>query len=196
MTTGQDENGRRGRGADLLASLPGGRPGPGIDPAAFEELRTAVLEIREQVAGLRTGAQAELLTPDGLAAWEEGFLERLGGMLSGRMEAAAERIGKAGEGLIAEVGEMEERRAGERTELREAVSGVEKTLSRIDANFNASQQRALRYLDGIRSGLGNVEKALGRLQLGWWIVLALCVFLTGMVVESRVHLLHDLLSDI
>ena len=193
MTTGHDETGRRPGKPDLLASLPGAA---GIDPAAFEELRAAVLDIRERVAGLRAGAQAEPLTPEGLVAWEEGFLERLGGMLSGRMEAAAERIAGAGETLIAEVGEMEERRAGERTELREAVSGVEETLGRFDASFGGSQQRALGYLDGVRSRLGNVEEALGRLRIGWWVVLALCVFLTGMVVESRVQVLRDLLSDI
>ena len=191
MTTGHDDTGRRAGKPDLLASLPGP---PGIDPAAFEELRAAVLEIREEVAGLRSGAQAEPLTREDLAAWEEGFAERLGGILSSGLDAAEERIGKTVERSIAAAGGLEERR--ERVALREAVSGVGKTLERVEAKVNASDGRAVRYLEGILSMLRELETLPGRLKASWWIVLAFCVFLTGMVVESRVQVLRDLLSDL
>ena len=191
MTTGHDDTGRRAGKPDLLASLPGP---PGIDPAAFEELRAAVLEIREEVAGLRSGAQAEPLTREDLAAWEEGFAERLGGILSSGLDAAEERIGKTVERSIAAAGGLEERR--ERVALREAVSGVGKTLERLEAKIRAFDGRAVRYLEGILSMLRELEPLPGRLKASWWIVLAFCVFLTGMVVESRVQVLRDLLSDL
>ena len=184
MTTGRDDASRRVGKPDLLASLPGA---PGIDPAAFEELRAAVLEIREQVAGLRSGAHAEPLTPEDLAAWEEGFLKRLGGILSGELEAAEERIGKTVEQSIAGASGLEERR--ERVKLREAVSGVEKTLEKLEAKIRAFDGRAMRYLEGISSMLREVETALGGMQRGWWIVLGLCVTVTGLVAAA------DLLLD-
>ncbi len=53
MTAERDGKSRRTAQPDLLASLPDERPAPGIDPAAFEELRIAVRDIREQLAGLR-----------------------------------------------------------------------------------------------------------------------------------------------
>ena len=86
MTTERDGKSRRTARPDLLASLPDERPAPGIDPAAFEELRTAVQDIGEQLAGLREAASAERLAPEALEAWGDKLCDpgRRGGADSGR----------------------------------------------------------------------------------------------------------------
>jgi len=179
MTTGHDDTGRRARKPDLLASLPGA---PGIDPAAFEEVRAAVLDMREQMAGLRSGAHAEPLTRDDLAAWEEGFLARLGGILTREMEAASESIGKTVEHSIEAAGGLEGAR--ERAALREAVSGVGKTLEGIEATIRAFDGKVIRYLEGVLSLLTEVETIVDGMRRGWWIVPGLCVLVTGLVVAA------------
>lgn len=174
MTAGRDEDGRRG--PDLLAGVP-------AEPAAFEEVRAWMLDIRERLTALEAAPERpEPLTREDLAAWEEGFLARLGAMVSEGTDAAAERIGQTVEHSIAAAGGLEERR--ERAALGEAVSGMGKTLERIETKVKASDARAVRYLEGILSLVQEVETALGRMRLDWWIVLGLCLTVAGLVVAA------------
>ena len=50
MTAERDGKSRGTGQPNLLASLPDERPGPGIDPAAFEDVRTAVRDLRKRFA--------------------------------------------------------------------------------------------------------------------------------------------------
>ncbi len=191
MTTGRDGSGRRR--PDLLAGVPAE---PGIDPAAFEEVRAWMLDIRER---LTAPERPEPLTREDLAAWEEGFLARLGAMVSREADAAAESIAKSVERSVTEAGGLEERR--ERFAIRDGVSGIGKTLERIEAKVDAFDGRTVRYLEGISSGLREVGTALDRMRRGRWIVPGLCMTITGLAVaagmalESRIHLFYSLLPD-
>ncbi len=198
MTTGRDESGRRG--PDLLAGVPAEPPPPGIDPAAFEEVRAWMLDIRERLTALEASPERpEPLTREDLAAWEEGFLARLGAMVSGEADAAAESIAKSVERSVTEAGGLEERR--ERVAIRDGVSGIGKTLERVEAKVDASDGTAVRYLEGIASRLREVGTALDRMRRGRWIVPGLCMTITGLAVaagmalESRIHIFRSLLPD-
>ena len=192
MTTGRDESGRRG--PDLLAVVPAA---PEIDPAAFEEVRAWMLDIRERLTALE--ASPGPLTREDLAAWEEGFLARLGAMVSREADAATESIAKSVERSVTEAGGLEERR--ERVAIREGVSGIRKTLEGIEAMIDASNRRTVRYLEDIASRLREVGTALDRMRRGRWIVPGLCMTITGLAVaagmalESRIHLFRSLLPD-
>ena len=124
MTTGQDETGRRAGEPNLLASLPGDRAAAGIGPAAFEELRAAVLEMREELAGLRKDAQAERpepVTRDALDAWGEDLLKRFCESIpkgAGADESAAAIADHAGR-------------------VAEAAGGIERGLERTADRFSA-----------------------------------------------------------
>lgn len=194
MTTGHDDTGRRDGGPDLLASLPGDRAA-GIDPAAFEELRTAVLEMREELAGLRKDAQAEQLEPvtrDALDAWGEDLLKKLGEAVpnetgSGRAAAAiadhAERTEEAAgrvenalkrnaERFSAEIRGMEEWLAEDRTVIRAATSGIESAAGRIESGLGAFRERADRRFNDIASGVFDTRERVRKLNFDWRMFLA------------------------
>ena len=63
MTAEREGKSRRTGQPDLLASLPDERPGPGIDPAAIEELLTGMRDLREQFAGPREAEAADRPAP-------------------------------------------------------------------------------------------------------------------------------------
>ena len=80
MTAEHDGKSRRPAQLNLLASLPDERPGPGIDPAAFEELLTGMRDLREQLAGLRESDSAERPAPvtlEALEAWGDNLVARV-----------------------------------------------------------------------------------------------------------------------
>ena len=219
MTAERDGKSRRTAQPDLLASLPGQRPALGIDPAAFEELRTAVQDIREQLAGLRDGVCAERPAPVTPEAWGDKLVTRVVeaartadnaaaaiAVHTGRIEAAAAKSAAAeridgglestADRFAAEVKGLEEWLAEERSTIRATAAGIESAVTRIETglgkildNTSRESRRADRTLEDIRTRMAG-------LKFGWRAVLApwvVFVFILGMAFESRTLLLYRLL---
>ena len=219
MTTGQDDTGRRDGGANLLASLPGDPPAAGVDPAAFKELRTAVLEMREELVGLRQDAQVEQpqpVTQDALDAWGEQFLKKLGEAApketgSGRTAAAiadhAGRMAEAAGGIerglertadrfSAEIKGMEEWLAEDRSTIRATASGIESATGRIEAGLGEFRKRADSRFNDIASIVFDTRNMVGELKFNWRIFLApwaIGMFIAGMVSATALQLANRLL---
>lgn len=190
------EPGGGGRQPDLLASLPAERPGP--DPAALEGLRSGLAELREEVAGLRGALEAE-----GPAPATAGALDAWGERLAGRMdaaarpdggdavEAAADRIeaalARVSERLSAEIGVLDRRLGDSRPEGGGATAGhvdqaVEKMTARTRLDYGS-----------IDTKLGMLRRDVAGLRFRWRAFLApwvAFVFVLGMLLESRIHLLY------
>ena len=158
MTTGHDETGRTDGGPNLLAPLPGDRTAPGIDPAAFEELRTAVLEMREELAGLRKEAQAERpepVTREELDAWGERLLKRFD-------DADVPERAVADDGVLI-VAECAARMTDAARKIEEGAGGAEKRLTaRIGAAEEALGDK-LSAVDATKA-VGHVRNAAGRIE--------------------------------
>ena len=104
MTAERDGKSRRTAKPDLLASLPDERPGPGIDPAAIEEVLTSVQDLREQFAGLREAVSAERPAPvtlEALEAWGDRLVTRVA-------EAARTADAPGDDAVVADIGKMKE----------------------------------------------------------------------------------------
>ena len=213
MTAKDDGDGRRTAEADLLASLPGDRPAGGVDPAAFEELRTAMVTIGEQLAGLREAVRAAPVTAEALTAWSDDLLKRFDaaarpapdavaglGNHAGKVaaaaaktEEAAERIDRALARLSAEVEGMGKSLAEDRSEIRTGTAGIESAAARIETNLGKLSDNAGWDSNWILNRLEDIEKHMARLRFGWraflapWVVF---VFVLGMALESRIHLLY------
>ncbi len=203
MIAKDDGDGRRTAEADLLASLPGDRPAGGVDPAAFEELRTAMVNIGEQLAGLREAVRAAPVTAEALAAWSDDLLKRLGAAArpadaraaeaAAKTEKAAEPIDRALARLSAEVEGMGKSLAEDRSEIRTGTAGIESAAARIETNLGKLSDNAGWDSNWILNRLEDIEKHMARLRFGWraflapWVVF---VFMLGMALESRIHLLY------
>ena len=221
MTAERDGKSRRTAQPDLLASLPDERPAPGIDPAAFEELRIAVRDIREQLAGLREAASAERLapvTPEALEAWGDKLVTRIVeaartadapaddaaaaiAVQTGRIEeAAAERIDggleSTADRFAAEVKGMEEWLAEERSTIRATAAGIESAVTRIETGLGKMRDNTSRESRRADRTLEDIRARMAGLKFGWRAVLApwiVVVFILGMAFESRTHFLYQLL---
>ena len=163
MTTGQDESGRRG--PNLLAGVPGEPAAPGGGPAGFEALLTAVLEmreelagfrkeVREELAGLRNEAQAdrpEAVTRGALEAWGGELLRKVGGMVPKETGADAE--------IVAHAAKMEA--AAERID-----TGLERTAERFSAEVAGMEKWLAEDRSAIRASTSGIESASGRIEAG------------------------------
>ena len=203
MTAERDGKSRRTGQPDLLASLPDERPpasqpAPGIDPAAFGELRTGVRDLREQVAGLTKAAAAERpapVTPEALEAWGDKLVARVAEAerteAAPKDDAAAAHIGRIEE-AAAKAAAVAERIAGGQDSTADRVATeIEGAVTRIETGLattrNANRQQS-RQADPI---LEEILTRTAGLRFGWRAVLLfLIVFVLGMLLESRIHILY------
>ncbi len=202
MTAERDGKSRRTAQPDLLASLPEERPAPGIDPAAFEELRTAVQDIGEQLAGLREAASAERqarVRPEALEAWGDQLVTRVVeagrtadapaadaaaavAFHTGRIEeaaakaAAAERIDggleSTADRFAAAVKGMEERLAADRSTIRATAAGIESAVTRIETGLGKMRDDTSRASGRADRNLEDIRTRMAGLRFGWRAFLA------------------------
>ena len=204
MTEERDGKSRRAGQPNLLASLPDERPPasqppPGIDPAAIEKLLTGMRDLREQVAGLTKAAAAERPAPvtlEVLEAWGDKLVTRVAeaerteaapkddaaAAHIGRIEDAAAKAAAAAERIDGGLESTSDRVA---TEIEGAVTRIEKGLA---TTRNANRQQS-RQADPI---LEEILTRTAGLRFGWRAVLLfLIVFVLGMLLESRIHILYN-----
>ena len=212
MTAERDGKSRRTGQPDLLASLPDERPpasqpAPGNDPASIEELLTEVRDLREQVAGPREAESADrpasvpaavpqALTLEGLEAWGDKHVARVAEAArtadAPGDEAAAARIERI-EDAAAKAAAAAERIAGGLESTADRVTAeVEGAVTRIETGLattrNANRQQS-RQADPI---LEEILTRTAGLRFGWRAVLLfLIVFVLGMLLESRIHILYN-----
>ena len=208
MTAERDGKSRRTGQPDLLASLPDERPpasqpAPGIDPASIEELLTGVRDLREQFAGPREAESAErpaavpaALTQEALEAWGDKLVARVAEAArtadAPGDEAAATRI-KRIEDAAARAAAASERIAGGQDSTADRVATeIEGAVTRIETGLattrNANRQQS-RQADPI---LEEILTRTAGLRFGWRAVLLfLIVFVLGMLLESRIHILYN-----
>ena len=201
MTAERDGKNRRTGQPDLLASLPDERPGPGIDPAAFEELLTGMRDLREQLAGLRESDSAERpapVTPEASEAWGDNLVARVAEAARtadasgddaaaahiGRMEEAAAKAAAAVQRNNAELNSIADQLAATVKRMESAVARMETDLATLRDNIGGESRRSEPTLEDIRTHTAGP-------RFGWWTVLAcLIVFVLGMALESRIHILY------
>ena len=201
MTAERDGKSRRTGQPDLLASLPAERPGPGIDPAAIEELLSGVQDLREQVAGLREAGSAERpapVTPEALEAWGDSLVTRVA-------EAAQTEAAPKDDAAAAHIGRMEEAAAkaaaateringgqdGAADRLAAAVEGIENAVTRIETGLATTRAHVTRESRRSDPILEDIRTQTAGPRFGLPMVLAgLIVLVAGMLLESRTHLLY------
>ncbi len=192
MTAERDGKSRRTAQPNLLASLPDERPAPGIDPAAFEELRIAVRDIREQLAGLRKAASAERLapvTPEALEAWGDKLVTRI-------VEAARTADAPADDAAAAvavHTGRIEEAAAQAAAAAERIDGGLESAATRIETDLGKMHNNASWEFGRAERKLEDIRARMAGLKFGWRAVLApwiVVVFILGMAFESRTLLLY------
>ena len=207
MTAERDGKSRRTGQPDLLASLPDERPpasqpAPGIDPAAIEELVTGVRDLREQFAGLREAEAADrpapvpaALTPEALEAWGDKLVARIAEAARtadtpgddaaaahlGRIEEAAAKAAAAAERIDGGLKSTADRVAAE---IKGAVTRIERGLATTRAHVIQQSRQADPTLEEIRTHTAGP-------RFGWRTVfVCLIVFVLGMLLESRIHILY------
>ena len=212
MTAERDGKSRRTGQPDLLASLPDERPpasqpAPGIDPASIEELLTEVRDLREQVAGLKGAESADrpapvpaavpqALTLEGLEAWGDKLVARVAEAArtadAPGDEAAAARIERIEEAAAKAAAAAERIAGGQDSTADRVTAEVEGAVTRIETGLattrNANRQQS-RQADPI---LEEILTRTAGLRFGWRAVLLfLIVFVLGMLLESRIHILYN-----
>ena len=222
MTTGNDETGRRSSGPNLLAPLPGDPAAPGTVPAAFEEVRAAVLDIRERLTALETAAAAERpepVTREALDAWGERLLKRFDdegvperamaddGVLivaecAARMTDAARGIEEGAAGaekrLMNRIGEAEET-LGQRlsaTDTTKGMDDVRQAAGRIESEVGAFRSRVDSRFNYVATTVSDIQVTARNLQFRWRAILspwAIFVFLLGMASATSFRLADRLL---
>ena len=206
MTAERDGKSRRTGQPDLLASLPDERPAPGIDSAAIEELVTGVRDLREQFAGLRQLDSADrpapvpaALTPEALEAWGDKLVSRVAEAArtadAPGDEAAATRI-KRMEDAAAKAAAAAERIDGglESTADRvmPKIKGMKNTDTRTDTGLGTTRAHVTRETRRANSTLGGSRTRVAGRRFGFGTVLVgLIVFVLGMLLESRIHILYN-----
>lgn len=210
-----------GGGPDLLASLPAERAGPDPQAslaAALEEMRSGLAALRDEVAGLRRELAAERPPPatrDELDAWGARLAEGMSAATApegadgtaiadaaDRLDAALSRaVGR----LSAEIGMMEGRLAAASTEgatedgaterLESAASGLESATERLEEAAKTMGETAGREFRSITGTFRGLRDELRAVRGGWRVFLVswlIFVFILGMALESRSHLLSRL----
>ena len=212
MTAERDGKGRQTGQPDLLASLPDERPpasqpAPGIDPASIEELLTEVRDLREQVAGLKGAESAdrpapvpaavpEALTLEGLESWGDKLVARVA-------EAARTADAPGDDAAATRIKRMEDAAAKAEAAAERIDGGLESTADRVTAevegavttmNESLAKTRAQviqqsRQADPI---LEVIKTRVAGPRYGWRTVfVCLIVFVAGMLLESRIHILYN-----
>ena len=215
MTAERDGKSRRTGQPDLLASLPDERPpasqpAPGIDPASIEELLTGVRDLREQFAGPREAESADrpapvpapvpaALTPEALEAWGDKLVARVAEAArtadAPGDEAAATRI-KRMEDAAAKAAAAAERIDGglESTADRvmPKIKGMKNTDTRTDTGLGTTRAHVTRETRRANPTLGGSRTRVAGRRFGFGTVLVgLIVFVLGMLLESRIHILYN-----
>ena len=156
MTAGQDE--ADPRRPNLLAGVPGEPAAPGGGPAGFEALLTTVLEMREELAGLRKEVRAERpepVTREELEAWGERLLKRFD-------DTDVPERAVADDGILI-VADCAARMTDAARKIEEGAAGAEKRLTaRIGAAEEALAVR-LSAIDATKA-VGQVSNAAGRIE--------------------------------
>ena len=208
MTAERDGKSRRTGQPDLLASLPDERPpasqpAPGIDPASIEELLTGVRDLREQFAGPREAEAADrpapvpaALTPEALEAWGDKLVARVAEAARTadtpgdnaaatrikRIEDAAARAAAAAERID---GGLESTADRVVAEIEGAVTTMNESLAKTRAQVIQQSRRADPILEAIKTRVAGP-------RYGWRTVfVCLIVFVAGMLLESRIHILYN-----
>ena len=205
MTEERDGKSRRTGQPDLLASLPDERPpasqpAPGIDPAMIEELLTEVRDLlREQVAGLRESDSAERPAPvtlEALEVWGDKLVARVAEAerteAAPKDDAAAAHIGRIEEAAAKAAAAAERIAGGQDSTADRVATEIEGAVTRIETGLattrNANRQQS-RQADPI---LEEILTRTAGLRFGWRAVLLfLIVFVLGMLLESRIHILYN-----
>ena len=215
VTAERDGKSRRTGQPDLLASLPAERPpasqpAPGIDPASIEKLLTGVRDLREQFAGLREAVTAdrpasapeavpEALTLEALEAWGDKHVARVA-------EAArpADTPGDdAAAGVADHIGRMEDAaaRAAAATERIDGrlkgtadrvTAEIGAAATRIEAGFRITRDHVTRQSRLVHGAVEELRTHTAGRRFGWRTVFVwLIVFVAGMLLESRIHILYN-----
>ena len=199
MTAERDGKSRRTGQPDLLASLPDERPAPGIDSAAIEELLTEVRDLREQVAGLRKAAAAERpapVTPEALEAWGDKLVARVAEAerteAAPKDDAAAAHIGRIEEAAAKAAAAAERIDGGLEGTADRVTAEVGAAATRIEAGFRITRDHVDRNSRLVHRAVEELRTRVAGRRFGFGTILVgLIVFVLGMLLESRIHILYN-----
>ena len=208
MTAERDGKSRRTGQPDLLASLPDERPpasqpAPGIDPAAIEELLTEVRDLREQVAGLREAEAADrpapvpaALTPEALEAWGDKLVTRVAEAArtadAPGDDAAAARLRRIEEAAARAAAAAERIDGGLESTADRVTAEVGAAATRIEAGFRITRDHVDRKSRLVHRAVEELRTRVAGRRFGFGTVLVgLIVFVLGMLLESRIHILYN-----
>ena len=208
MTAERDGKIRRTGQPDLLASLPDERPpasqpAPGIDPASIEELLTEVRDLREQVAGLRKAAAADrpapvpaALTPEALEAWGDKLVARVAEAArtadTPGDNAAATRIKRIEDAAARAAAAAERIDGGLEGTADRVTAEVGAAATRIEAGFRITRDHVDRNSRLVHRAVEELRTRVAGRRFGFGTVLVgLIVFVLGMLLESRIHILYN-----
>ena len=212
MTAERDGKGRRPAKPDLLASLPAERPpasqpAPGIDPTAIEELLTGMRDLREQVAGLREAEAADrpapvpaavpqALTPEALEAWGDKLVARVAEAArtadAPGDDAAAAHLGRTEEAAVKAAAAAERIDGGLESTADRVTAEVGAAATRIEAGFRIARDHVDRNSRLVHRAVEELRTRVAGRRFGFGTVfLCLIVFVLGMLLESRIHILYN-----
>ena len=208
MTAERDGKSRRTGQPDLLASLPDERPpasqpAPGIDPASIEELLTGVRDLREQFAGPREAEAADrpapvpaALTPEALEAWGDKLVARVAEAArtadAPGDEAAATRIKRIEDAAARAAAAAERIDGGLEGTADRVTAEVGAAATRIEAGFRITRDHVDRKSRLVHRAVEELRTRVAGRRFGFGTVLVgLIVFVLGMLLESRIHILYN-----
>ena len=209
MTAERDGKSRRTGQPDLLASLPDERPpasqpAPGIDPASIEELLTEVRDLREQVAGPREAEAADrpapvpaaLALPEALEAWGDKLVARVAEAArtadAPGDEAAATRIKRIEDAAARAAAAAERIDGGLEGTADRVTAEVGAAATRIEAGFRITRDHVDRKSRLVHRAVEELRTRVAGRRFGFGTVLVgLIVFVLGMLLESRIHILYN-----
>ena len=199
MTAERDGKSRRTGQPDLLASLPDERPAPGIDSAAIEELLTEVRDLREQVAGLKGAESAERpapVTPEALEAWGDKLVTRVAEAArtadTPGDNAAATRIKRIEDAAARAAAAAERIDGGLEGTADRVTAEVGAAATRIEAGFRIARDHVDRNSRLVHRAVEELRTRVAGRRFGFGTVLLfLIVFVLGMLLESRIHILYN-----
>ena len=212
MTAERDGKSRRTGQPDLLASLPDERPpasqpAPGNDPASIEELLTEVRDLREQVAGPREAEAADrpapvpaavpqALTLEGLEAWGDKLVARVAEAArtadAPGDEAAATRIKRIEDAAARAAAAAERIDGGLESTADRVTAEVGAAATRIEAGFRITRDHVDRKSRLVHRAVEELRTRVAGRRFGFGTILVgLIVFVLGMLLESRIHILYN-----
>ena len=204
MTPERDGKNRRTGQPDLLASLPAERPpasqpAPGFDPASIEKLLTGVRDLREQLAGLRQLDSAERpapVTPEALEAWGDKLVSRVAEAArtadAPGDEAAATRIKRMEDAAAKAAAAAERIDGGLESTADRVVAEIEGAVTRIEAGFRITRDHVDRKSRLVHRAVEELRTRVAGRRFGFGTVfVCLIVFVLGMLLESRIHILYN-----